>query len=842
MNAPDVLRALRAADTLRAAIDSTSAGMVVVDSSGHIVDCNPAAEQMLGLGHGQRVGAGAGDPHWRTIDPDGNELALGCHPVMQALHSGEPLRGAALCVVAPSGERRWLSVHTHTIRFADGAIGAEGIVATFVDVSAQHALEAALAEQQRRLHAALEGSRTATWEWNVRTGETRCDDGWAAILGLRKGELEEATTIRSVTRLVHSSDQARVADELRRHFARTTEFYDVECRLQHRDGNWRWVQVRGRVNTWTPDGLAEWMSGTLVDITQRKASEAATARDHELMRALFELSPLGLQLIDVKQRRVCAANEALVRITGYTLPELLEGDPRDHLPADWRSTADLWFDEMLKGGRFGPAEVECRHKAGHVIHVVLNGVRVTNSSDEDFLWLSMQDVSDHRTMERALRLAASSDRLTGLANRAAMLTALQERVGRAGSAPGLGFAVMFLDFDRFKLVNDTLGHDAGDELLCGIAIRLRNAALAAPTGADWLVARFGGDEFVVLMPGVADLAAAGHEADALLQALAEPYQIKQQEVHSSASIGIALWNENVTSADELLRDADTAMYEAKHAGRARWVPFDDTMRARLTRAVKIENELRYAVVREQLHVVYQPIVDLETGGMTSVEALLRWSHPELGEVSPVEFIPVAEESRHIIALGEWILRESCRQWTAWQQENPAAAPAMVSVNLSRVQMTLGERMLETVRDALACADMPAAALQLEITEREVMKDPAAARELMLGLAAMGVRLAMDDFGTGTSSLGCLRDYPFHTIKIDKSFVTGLFRDPHVLAVAHATVNVIENLGMISVAEGIEDPGEVATLQSLGCRYGQGHLFARAVPADRVLTALAGSTG
>jgi EAL domain-containing protein (putative c-di-GMP-specific phosphodiesterase class I) len=218
--------------------------------------------------------------------------------------------------------------------------------------------------------------------------------------------------------------------------------------------------------------------------------------------------------------------------------------------------------------------------------------------------------------------------------------------------------------------------------------------------------------------------------------------------------------------------------------------------------------------------------------------LLRWQHPELGSVSPVEFIPIAEESGQIVAIGEWVLRQSCQQWARWQQQDAAAAPWGMSVNLSRVQMVLGNRLLLVVRSALDDAGMPAAALQLEITEREVMNDPTAARELMLGLSAMGVRLAMDDFGTGTSSLGCLRDYPFDTIKIDKSFVTDLGRDPHVLAVAHATVNVIENLGMASVAEGIEDPAEVAMLQAMGCRYGQGYFFARPMAGDKLLEAMA----
>ena len=441
-----------------------------------------------------------------------------------------------------------------------------------------------------------------------------------------------------------------------------------------------------------------------------------------------------------------------------------------------------------------------------------------------------------RAFEREPLPRARQDPLTSLANRAAVLSHLQALSARARVEPGFAFALILLGFDRFKLVNGTLGHRAGDQLLQRIAERL--LALLPTPGPAWMAARLGGDEFAIVAPGVADRPALQAFADRLQATLGHSFAIKGQEVRSGASLGIAIGSGPLVDAHDLLRDADIAMDAAKRGGRRRMVFFDSAMRERLLRSTQIEAALHHAATRRELKLLYQPIVDLNSGQMVSAEALLRWTHPALGEVSPTEFIPIAEDCGLIAELGEWALRESCRQWQRWQQQDAARAPATISVNLSRVQMSLGLQLLATVRQALAAAAMPAAALQLEITEREVMKDPAGASELMLGLRAMGVKLAMDDFGTGTSSLGCLREYPFQTIKIDKSFVTNLCRDPHVLAVAHATVNVIANLGMTSVAEGIEDPSEVAALQAMGCGFGQGYLFARPLEGDALIATMA----
>jgi EAL domain-containing protein (putative c-di-GMP-specific phosphodiesterase class I) len=303
-----------------------------------------------------------------------------------------------------------------------------------------------------------------------------------------------------------------------------------------------------------------------------------------------------------------------------------------------------------------------------------------------------------------------------------------------------------------------------------------------------------------------------------------------------ASVGIVIGDPVScnSSAEEIVRNADVAMYEAKRSGRGCSVVFNEGMHARLTRRVAIEASLRRALGSDELYLEYQPIVDLHSGRRLYVEALLRWHHPTMGLISPSEFIPIAEESGLIVAVGQWVLENACRAMIEWQKRDPRNAPAMVSVNISRAELALGSRLLEQVQGALEAVGLPPNCLQLEVTEREVMRNPEVARESLRKLRQLGVRLAMDDFGTGTSSLSLLRGYPFNTIKIDRSFLQDLNTSHEVLAVIHATVNLIENLEMTSLAEGVEDSTQVAILQSLGCRYAQGYFFSRPVPAERLL--------
>jgi predicted signal transduction protein with EAL and GGDEF domain len=342
----------------------------------------------------------------------------------------------------------------------------------------------------------------------------------------------------------------------------------------------------------------------------------------------------------------------------------------------------------------------------------------------------------------------------------------------------------------------------------------------------------GGDEFVVLLDSLATPQDATVVANRLLEALAQPYQLGGHKVYSTASIGIVTSEMPADSADDLLRDADTAMYEAKLAGKGRFVVFDIAMRERVVNRLNLEHDLRQALGSGQLFLMYQPIVSLQTGELESLEALVRWQHPQRGLIAPGEFIPIAEDTGLILPIGAWVLREACRQFARWRANLGAAAPHSISVNLSRNQLLLPD-LPKTIGGILEEYGVPPECLHLEITESAVMKDAAAAVKMLHAVKALGVKLDMDDFGTGYSSLACLHQFPLDVLKIDRSFVMNIDRGRDFAALAHAVTQLARNLNISVVAEGIETAAQALMLQSLECEFGQGYHFSKPLLADHI---------
>jgi diguanylate cyclase (GGDEF)-like protein len=453
-------------------------------------------------------------------------------------------------------------------------------------------------------------------------------------------------------------------------------------------------------------------------------------------------------------------------------------------------------------------------------------------------------------LARRLKSQARTDALTRMPNREAVLEQLQRMLARPtgadGNAEGPGFALLFMNCDRFRQINDTLGQAAGDRLLVQVGERIR-AALRPPSdhidlhaGTGQMVARIGADEFAVVLDGLRCRADAQRVAARLLDALARPHALDGQEVTCRLSMGLVWSIGGDSGADAMLRDASIAMVEAKRAGGARCVAFEQAMRERAARRADIESDLRQALADEQLFVVYQPVVGLRPDGGTDisagVEALVRWRHPVRGVVPPFEFIPVAEESGLICALGDFVLRRACRDFAGWQRTLGGRAPRLLAVNLSRAQLAEAG-WTEVVREVLAQNGMRAEQLQLEVTESLAAQDQQVQQRLH-ELKAIGVTLALDDFGTGYSSLSSLHQLPVDTVKIDRSFVCQADTSHHHRVLIEATVKVAQSLGMNTVAEGIETEAQAAAVRAQACAKGQGYLFSRPLTSDDLLAWLA----
>ena len=461
-----------------------------------------------------------------------------------------------------------------------------------------------------------------------------------------------------------------------------------------------------------------------------------------------------------------------------------------------------------------------------------------------------------RDSEARLLDMALHDRLTGLPNRQLLTDRIEQSLLRASRHPDAHFAVLFLDFDRFKLVNDSLGHGTGDLLIQAIAGRLRkllrnadtvaraahdaegapnaNDPAAAPTG---VAARLGGDEFVVVLDRVRTTTDATLVAERLQLELSRPYQIGPHEIRSSASIGIACSFDSYKSAEDMLRDADTAMYHAKAAGRARHVLFSPSMHERALARLTMENDLRRALERGELSLAYQPIVNLADGEILGLEALVRWQHPMRGEVAPAEFIGVAEEAGLIVPMGAWVMEQACRQLAAWRQRFPHRTSLAMSVNVSRRQFT-EPGFAEAVGRTLRQTGVDPRGLKLEITESVIMENPETAIALLARLRQMDLSLTIDDFGTGHSSLTCLHRFPISGVKIDRGFVSGIAEHRSYSAVVNAVVTLCANLNLELVAEGLETVQHAALLRSLGCERAQGYHFSRPLPPDEIEKLLA----
>jgi diguanylate cyclase (GGDEF)-like protein/PAS domain S-box-containing protein len=507
------------------------------------------------------------------------------------------------------------------------------------------------------------------------------------------------------------------------------------------------------------------------------------------------------------------------RLLGYEATEVIGGHVLDRVHLDDRPMLEQVLIELLAHPDASrTVEIRLRSKDGSWRTLDMIAVNRLHDHAIAGIVINARDISERKALEEQLIHQAFHDPLTGLPNRALFMDRLGHALERAHRSAG-PLAVLYLDFDQFKIINDSLGHGVGDDLIRAMSRRLVSCTRTGDT-----VARLGGDEFAILVED-SETAAVGELAERVNAQFGAPFHIDGHDIVGSVSVGVACKESPEESADDLVRNADIAMYAAKRRGKGRFALYDASMFTNGMERLHLEKELRQAVERGEFRVFYQPIINLATGELDEVEALVRWQHPSRGLVLPGDFIPFAEESGLIVPIGMWVLTEACRQVRRWQDEHPSVRPLAVSVNLSP-RMFQDATLLDEVARVLAQTGLDPSALRLEITEGVVIQNPAAAAKTMTELKALGVKIAMDDFGTGYSSFASLQSFPFDILKIDQSFVRGLRQGTDNEAIVQAIIQLASSLNLTVTGEGIETEDQLRVLRALGSDRGQGYLFSR----------------
>ncbi|HYJ80362.1 MAG TPA: PAS domain S-box protein [Longimicrobiaceae bacterium] len=786
--------------------------VIISDPSGRIVDWNPAAERIYGWTRGEVIGLTAVDL-W-MLPEEGAALN---RRIMETLDAEGRWQGEVR-FVRRDGSRGVSETVVVPLRDARGRrVGHLGVNR---DVTERHHTEEALRTSEERFRLMVTPGQQVFFYVHDAAGVFEfLSPSVRDVLGYEPDELLGQAYASLHTG--HAMDVGIDVQTQRTLSSSEPNTYMVFSR--HKDG--RSVALELVETVVRRGGRVRGVQGFARNITERIRAEEALRESEERYRSLFEESRDAVYMSTLDGRLV-AGNQAFLDLFGYTREEILEGRMED-LYVD-SSDRQRFRDEIFRVGYVRDYELRLRRRrrGGETIHCLLSATlrRGPDGKVQGFQGI-IHDITDRKKAEEQLAYGALHDALTGLPNRALFVDRLSqalERVRRGGAEHP--FAVLFLDLDRFKVVNDSLGHGVGDQMLVSLAERLRATLRPGDT-----VARFGGDEFTLLLDEIHSPIEATHAAERVLEALAAPFTLGRHEVFTSASVGIAVSAHGTEHPEELLRNADAALSRAKVLGKNRYEVFDRGMHAEAMERLQLETDLRRALERNEFSLHFQPVVRLETGQIAGFEALLRWRHPARGQVSPTVFIPVAEEMGLIHPLGRWVIEEVCRHARRWGDAF-SARDLRISCNLSAAQFSQADLVEHVERSLRDCGVRPGV-LRFEITESVILEHGGPAEEMLRRLRGLGVPLCMDDFGTGYSSLGYLHRFPIDELKIDRSFVSGMEHEPRNAQLVQAIVGLARNLGVDVVAEGVESRAQLDALRALGCDFAQGFLFSEPLPDD-----------
>jgi diguanylate cyclase (GGDEF)-like protein/PAS domain S-box-containing protein len=790
-----------------AVLSALDAGVVIHAASTEIVDANEQARALLGLQ--DLEGRLATDPQWVFLEADHSPMTLERFPVMQVIATGDQVRGLIMIVRAPQGNEVWLEVNA--VPVIDGSGQLEQVVVTFIDITERKQVEAALAKTEEEARLVFDRSSVATCLVSNDGRIIRVNPAICELLGRTEDELL-AMNFLEVT---HPDDAALSAELVSDLLAGRRPSLRVTKRYVTGTGRVIWGDVTVSV-VLNEDGSVRHRIAQILDVTPERDLRAS------LMEA-ERIAHLGGWQFDVATGHVVWSPEL------YALYGLDPTGPApDYLDQQRLFTPDSWqrlssaVSQAQENGTPYALELEFIRTDGSHRWMEARGeaVRDARGAIVELHGVSL-DITDRKAVVDELQVLATHDPLTGLANRATLLDEITRAIS-AGRRSARATAILMMDLDRFKVVNDTLGHAAGDELLVCAASRIEETV----RGGD-LVARLGGDEFVVVMRDLTDPTEAARVAGRLVQAFQAPFSLAGRELFTTASVGVAIATD-ASAAGDLLREADTAMYAAKEGGRDRVSMFNEDLRTVVATRMAVEADLRRALERGQLEVWYQPEVDLTRGSVVALEALLRWHHPDGTIWTADRFVDIAEDTGLILDMGDWVLRQACAR---------PDQPPTVRVNVSTLQLA-EKGLLEAIDEALAASGLDPRLLCVEITETALLRRTSITAANLESIHARGISLAIDDFGTGYASLTYLSQYPVDVLKIDRSFIpapTG--RDEGEDGLVAGIIALATTLGITVTAEGVERPDQAARLRQMGCPSAQGWLYSAAVPADDVIPLL-----
>ena len=715
-----------------------------------------------------------------------------------------------------ASQTRHMDVQYHPYYLDDGSI--DGAVISVRDITEVYSAKEALRIGGERLALALQAGRQGMFDINLDTGAVVTNDEYAEMLGFDPEGFEES--LSGMIERTHPEDRDLVKQRLDDHLNERSETFQIEFRQKTSDGDWKWILALGRVVERDASSRPLRLIGTHTDVSATKYAEERIRQAAKVFSSTAE----GVTITDL-DGTILDVNDAFCRITGYTRDEVIGKNPRILQSGrhDREFYASMW-DSLLRDGHWR-GEIWNRRKDGATYPETLTISQVRDELGRETGYVAVfSDITASKQTEEQLQYLAHYDALTELPNRMLLNIRLEQNLERAMRA-NRKLAVLFIDLDRFKLINDSLGHAAGDDLLRKLAVRLKGLLRAEDT-----VARISGDEFVVLIDNIGNADAVATLVRKIMVAFEPPFLIADHEIAVTCSIGVSLFPDDGDAPDALLRNADAAMYRAKDDGRNTYQFYTAEMTAAAFEHVFLENALRAATKHNRFALAYQPQIDLASGALVGLEALIRWPHEDQGNVSPARFIPIAENCGLIREIGAWVLDEACRQATAWLDAGLTFGRIAINVSGSQVQ---APNFAEQVASTLARHRISPDLIELEITETFIMNHAEQSVRQLSTLRDIGLTISVDDFGTGYSSLAYLKSLPVHKLKIDQSFVRDIPDDRNNMAIAEAVIALGKALDLDIIAEGIETAEQARFLRERGCPNGQGYFFAR--PADAANT-------